>query len=66
MNCFAYGNLTFTIGGLDLIADILILAFPIPMVLKLRITWPQRIYLLFVFLAGILYASFLAPTSENT
>ena len=54
MNCFAYGKLTFAIGGLDLVADVLILAFPIPMVLKLRISWPQRIYLLFVFLAGLM------------
>ena len=53
MNCFAYGKLTFAIGGLDLIADFLVLAFPIPMVLKLRVSWPQRIYLLFVFLAGL-------------
>ena len=53
MNCFAYGKLTFAIGGLDLIADFLVLAFPIPMVVKLQITWPQRIYLLFVFLAGL-------------
>ena len=54
MNCFAYGKLTFAIGGLDLIADAFILAFPIPMVVKLRISWPQRIYLLFVFLAGLM------------
>lgn len=53
MNCFAYGKLTFAIGGLDLIADAIVLAFPIPQVLKLRISWPQRIYLLFVFLAGL-------------
>ncbi|MCJ1454868.1 hypothetical protein MMC28_005221 [Mycoblastus sanguinarius] len=53
-NCFADARLTLTIGGLDLVADVLILAFPVPMVLKLRITWAQRIYLLFVFLAGIL------------
>lgn len=55
MNCFAYGELTFAIGSLDLIADALILAFPVPMVVKLRISWPQRIYLLFVFLAGIMW-----------
>lgn len=54
MNCFSYGKLTFAIGGLDLIADALILAFPIPMVIKLRISRPQRIYLLFVFLAGLM------------
>ena len=54
MNCFAYGKLTFAIGSLDLVADAMLLAFPIPMVLKLRITWPQRTYLLFVFLAGIM------------
>ena len=53
MNCFAYGALTSSIGSLDLIADVIILAFPVPMVLKLRISWAQRIYLLFVFLAGI-------------
>jgi len=54
MNCFAYGELTFAIGGLDVVADAFILAFPVPMVLKLRISWSQRIYLLFVFLAGVL------------
>ena len=54
MNCFADGPLVLAIGGLDLIADALLLAFPIPMVMRLRISWPQRIYLLFVFLAGIL------------
>lgn len=54
MNCFADGPLVLAIGGLDLVADALILAFPVPMVMKLRISWPQRIYLLFVFLAGIL------------
>ena len=54
MNCFDYGKLTFAIGGLDLVADAIILAFPIPMVLKLRISWPQRIYLLFVLLAGLM------------
>ena len=53
MNCFAYGKLTFAIGGMDLIADILVLAFPVPMVLKLHITCTQRIYLLFVFLFGV-------------
>lgn len=55
MNCFAYGKLTFAIGGLDLVADAIILGFPIPMVVKLRISWAQRIYLLFVFLAGLMY-----------
>ena len=54
MNCFAYGKLTFVIAGLDLVNDAIVLAFPIPMVLKLRISWAQRIYLLFVFLAGIM------------
>ena len=54
MNCFGYGKLTFAIGGLDLVADAIILAFPIPMVLKLQISWGQRIYLLFVFLAGLM------------
>lgn len=53
MNCFAYGKLVFAIGGLDLVADVMVLAFPIPQVLKLQISWPQRIYLLFVFLAGL-------------
>ena len=53
MNCFANGKLILAIGGLDLVADFLVLAFPIPMVLKLCIPWPQRIYLLFVFLAGL-------------
>ena len=54
MNCFAYGELTFAIGGLDLVADAVILAFPVPMVLKLKVSWTQRVYLLFVFLCGIL------------
>ena len=53
MNCFAYGKLIFAIGALDLVADLLVLTFPIPMVLKLRVSWPQRIYLLCVFLAGL-------------
>ncbi|KAL8732433.1 MAG: hypothetical protein Q9181_003968 [Wetmoreana brouardii] len=53
MNCFAYGKLTFAIGGLDLVADAIVLAFPVPQDLKLRISWPQRIYLLFVFLFGL-------------
>lgn len=53
MNCFAYGKLTLAIGGLDLIADFLVLAFPVPMVLKLRVSWPQRVYLLVIFLCGI-------------
>ena len=53
MNCFAYGKLVLAIGGLDLIADFLVLAFPIPMVLRLHMSWPQRIYLLVVFLAGL-------------
>ena len=54
MNCFANGKLVSAIGGLDLVADVLILAFPIPMVMKLHISWTQRIYLLSVFLCGIL------------
>ena len=54
MNCFAYGELTLAIGGLDLVADAVILAFPVPMVLKLKISWTQRVYLLFVFLCGVL------------
>ena len=53
MNCFAYGKLTLAIGGLDLLNDVIILGFPVPLVLKLHISWPQRIYLLFVFLAGL-------------
>lgn len=53
MNCFAYGELTFAIGGLDLVADAIILAFPVPMVWRLKISWAQRAYLLFIFLAGI-------------
>ena len=53
MNCFAYGKLVFAIGGLDLVADILVLAFPVPLVLKLQISWPQKIYLLVVFLFGL-------------
>ncbi|KAI4089328.1 MAG: hypothetical protein LQ344_005460 [Seirophora lacunosa] len=53
MNCFAYGPLTFVIGGMDLVADAIVLAFPVPMVLRLRISWAQRIYLLVVFLFGI-------------
>ena len=52
MNCFAYGDLVLAIGSMDLVADAIILVFPVPMVLKLHISWPQRIYLLFVFLAG--------------
>lgn len=54
MNCFANGKLVSAIGGLDLVADVLILAFPIPMVMKLQISWTQRVYLLSVFLCGIL------------
>ena len=54
MNCFAYGKLALAIGGLDIVADALILSFPIPMVLKLKVTWQQKVYLLFVFLAGIM------------
>ena len=53
MNCFADGPLVFAIGGLDIFADIMVLAFPVPMVLKLKVSWPQRIYLLFIFLFGI-------------
>ena len=53
MNCFGYGKLVFAIGGMDLVADVMVLAFPVPMVLKLRISWEQKVYLLFVFLAGI-------------
>lgn len=53
MNCFAYGKLTFAIGAMDLVADVLVLAFPVPMVLKLQISRSQKVYLLFVFLAGI-------------
>ena len=53
MNCFAYGKLVFAIGGLDLVADIIVLAFPVPLVLKLQISWPQKIYLLVVFLFGL-------------
>ena len=65
MNCFAYGKLTFAIGGLDLVADAIILAFPIPMVVKLRISWPQRIYLLFVFLAGLMYVPVPPPNPQK-
>lgn len=54
MNCFAYGKLSLAIGGLDLICDVIVLVFPIPLVLKLRISTGQRIYLLFVFLCGFL------------
>lgn len=53
MNCFGDGKLVFAIGGLDLVADAMLLGFPIPMVVKLRISWAQRIYLLAVFLAGL-------------
>ncbi|KAI4136810.1 MAG: hypothetical protein L6R39_007601 [Caloplaca ligustica] len=53
MNCFAYGKLTFAIGGLDLVADVIVLVFPIPQVLKLQISWPQKIYLLVIFLFGL-------------
>ncbi|KAL8818615.1 MAG: hypothetical protein Q9191_007902 [Dirinaria sp. TL-2023a] len=53
MNCFAYGKLIFAIGIMDLVADLLVLAFPVPMVLKLQISRSQKVYLLFVFLAGI-------------
>ena len=53
MNCFAYGNLMLAIGSMDLVADVLVLAFPVPIVLKLQISRSQKVYLLFVFLAGI-------------
>ena len=53
MNCFANGNLVSAIGGLDLVADVLILAFPVPLVIKLEISWTQRVYLLSIFLCGI-------------
>ncbi|KAL8644856.1 MAG: hypothetical protein Q9210_007034 [Variospora velana] len=53
MNCFAHGPLTFAIGGLDLVADVMVLAFPVPMVLRLKVSWAQRAYLLVVFLFGI-------------
>ena len=53
-NCFAYPKLALAIGGLDLAADVMILSFPVPMVLKLKISWQQRVYLLSVFLAGIM------------
>lgn len=53
MNCFANGKLVSAIGGLDLVADVLILAFPVPLVIKLQISWTQRVYLLSVFLCGI-------------
>ncbi len=53
MNCFSYGKLVFAINSLDLVADTMLLAFPIPMVMKLRITSAQRIYLLAVFSAGL-------------
>lgn len=53
MNCFVYGKLAFAIGGLDFIADALVLALPVPQLLKLQISWPQRIYLLFIFLFGL-------------
>lgn len=65
MNCFAYGQLTLAIGGLDLIADIIVLAFPVPMVLKLKITWTQRMYLLFVFLCGILWVTSTLPQRDR-
>lgn len=53
MNCFAYGKLTFAIGALDLVADVIVLVFPIPQVLKLQISWPQKVYLLVIFLFGL-------------
>lgn len=53
MNCFAYGKLTFAIGGLDLVADVIVLVFPIPQVLKLQISTQQKIYLLVIFLFGL-------------
>ncbi|KAL8896569.1 MAG: hypothetical protein Q9207_007648 [Kuettlingeria erythrocarpa] len=53
MNCFAYGKLTFAIGGLDLVADVIVLVFPIPQVLKLQISWAQKVYLLVIFLFGL-------------
>ena len=40
-------------GRMDLVADLLVLAFPVPIVLKLQISRSQKVYLLFVFLAGI-------------
>ena len=52
MNCFAYGDLVLAIGGLDILADVLILVFPIPTLLRLQINWQQRVYLLVVFLCG--------------
>ena len=60
MNCFAYGPLVFAIGALDLVADICVLAFPVPILLGLKATWQQKVYLLFVFLAGAMYETSLA------
>lgn len=54
MNCFSYGDLSLTLGGMDLISDALILAFPIPMVWRLQLSWQKRVYLLCVFLCGIM------------
>lgn len=65
MNCFGYGKLVFAIGGLDLVADVLILAFPIPFVLKLQISWKQRIYLFSVFLAGLAYVKLSLPSPTS-
>ena len=53
MNCFANGRLVFAIGGLDLVADVLILVFPVPLVMQLQISWTQKVYLLSVFVCGI-------------
>lgn len=53
MNCFAHGPLLIAIGAMDLVSDFLVLAFPVPFLIKLQLSWPQKIYLLVVFGAGL-------------
>ena len=54
MNCFAYGDLMLALGWLDLLVDVLILAFPLPMVVKLKVSRPQKVYLVAIFSCGIM------------
>ena len=57
MNCADYERLTLTLGLLDLGTNVLVLAFPIPMVLRLKISAAQRVYLLVIFLFGGMYVT---------
>lgn len=52
VNCLSYGRLSLVVGGLDLLGDAMVLLFPIPLVLRLKISGGQRVYLLIVFLCG--------------